>query len=50
MMEGEIINAVETVIRYLENQLMKTNNAELERLLNNLYNLKWEILKVKGDQ
>jgi hypothetical protein len=53
MVEDELINAVETVIRYVENQLTMSNSPsrtqELEKLLNSLYNLKWEIQKVRGD-
>jgi hypothetical protein len=49
MMENELIDAVEKAIRYVERQLMISSNRELERWLNDLYNLKWEIQKVRDD-
>lgn len=48
-MEDELVDAVEKVIRYVERQLMISNSRELERWLNDLYNLKWGIQKVRGD-
>jgi hypothetical protein len=49
-MENELINAVEKIIRYVEERLMISNNREFEKWLNDLYNLKWEIQKVRGDR
>jgi hypothetical protein len=49
-MGNELINAVEKIIRYVEEQLMISNNREFEKWLNDLYNLKWEIQKVRGDR
>jgi hypothetical protein len=49
MMENELIDAVEKAIHYVERRLMISSNREFERWLNDLYNLKWEIQKVRGD-